>query len=64
MSYIWSTTEEVTEALQKRFPGSTSRWNADGYWDVTTDAGLGTVVESYKLQNGKLVHFATLEMED
>ena len=63
MSYIWSTTEEVTEALQKAFPGSTVE-DMIGYWDVTTDAGLGTVVESYKLQNGKLVHFATVEMED
>jgi hypothetical protein len=63
MSYIWSTTEEVTEALQKAFPGSTVE-DMISYWDVTTQLVDYKVVDSYKLQNGKLVHFATLEMED
>jgi hypothetical protein len=63
MSYIWSTTEEVTEALQKAFPGSTVE-DMISYWDVTTQLVDYSIVESYKLQNGKLVHFATVETED
>ncbi len=63
MSYVWSTVEEVTAVLEKMFPGATVK-DMIGYWDVTMDAGIGTVIESYKLLNGKLVHFATLEMED
>jgi hypothetical protein len=63
MSYVWSTTEEVTEVLQKSFPGSTVE-DMISYWDVTTQLVNYTVVDSYKLQNGNLVHFATVEIED
>jgi len=63
MSYVWSTVEEVTEVLQKSFPGSIVE-DMIGYWDVTTQLVDYSIVDSYKLQNGKLVHFATVEMED
>lgn len=56
--------ESIKQKLEFEFPDALIEYNPDGYWDVTTDAGYGSTVESYRLVNGKLVHFATLEMED
>ncbi len=56
--------ETVTKLLQKRFPSAKVEYVLDGYWNVTMDAGLGEIVESYRMENGKLIHFATIEMED
>ena len=55
--------EKITKILKERFPMAKVEYVLDGYWDVTTDAGMGTIVDSYKLVNGKLIHFATVEIE-
>lgn len=55
----------ITKQLKMKFPNALKvEYNLDGYWDVTFDEGIGEVVRSYRLVNGKLVHFATVEMED
>lgn len=57
-------TETFVKVLENRFPEAKVSYNLDGYWDVTIDADIGTIIESYRLENGKLIHFATLELED
>lgn len=55
----------ITKQFHKRFPNAIKiEYILDGYWDVTFDEGIGEVVRSYRLVNGKLVHFATVEMEN
>lgn len=56
--------EKITKVLQDRFPNAKVEYVLDGYWNVILDAGYGEIVESYRLENGKLIHFATLELED
>ena len=56
--------ETVKKVLQKRFPNAKVEYNLDGYWDVIYDAGIGTVIDSFKLEKGKLINFATIEIED
>lgn len=56
--------EKITNILRDRFPTAKVEYVLDGYWNVTIDAGYGEIVESYRLENGKLIHFATLELED
>lgn len=56
--------EKITKILKERFPMAKVEYVLDGYWDVTMDAGMGTVVDSYRLVDGKLIHFASVEMDD
>lgn len=55
--------ELLTEQLMEQYPDAKVEYKG-GYWDVTMDAGIGTIVESYRHKNGKLIHFATIETED